>query len=115
VVLVFLTWVVALALVAAAGVAVVHLNPGEDGVGVLWPLLLFAGLFVAFVPMYLVFPPGVSLREALPGAALAAAAWTISGALFRAYTRASTSVEFFNLVGAMTNAMVADRVIEPRT
>jgi membrane protein len=115
VVLVFITWVVALALVVVIGVAVACLNPGEDGVGVLWPLLLFAGLFVAFVPVYLVFPPGVSLREALPGPALAAAAWTISGALFRAYTRASTSVEFSSLVGAMTNAMVADRVIEPRT
>lgn len=134
VVLVFLTWLVALALVVVIGVAVAYLNPDGNRVGVLWPLLLFAGLFVAFVPMYLVFPPGASLWESFPGAALAAAAWTISGAFFRAYAWASASVEFFGLlgvvllvltwlylgsyallVGAMTNAVLADRVREPRT
>ena len=132
VVLVFLTWVVALALVVVLGIVVAYVTPGENGVGALWPLLLFAGLLVAFVPMYLVFPEDVTLLESLPGATLAAAAWTVSGGVFRVYARSATSVEFYGVVGvllllltwlylgsyallagAATNAVLADRVREP--
>lgn len=133
VVVVFLTWVVALALVVVLGAGLAYLDP-VVALDAAWPAVLFVALLVAFLPTYLVFPPSVSLPEALPGATLAAAAWTLSGVVFRAYAESATSVEFFGvvgvvllfltwlyvgslalLVGAATNVVLADRVAEPRT
>lgn len=133
VVLVFLTWVVALALVVVLGVVLAYVQPVVV-LDAAWPALLFGALVVAFLPTYLVFPPSVSLREALPGATFAAAAWTLSGVVFRVYAGSATSVQFFGVVGvvlllltwlyvgslalvvgAATNAVLADSVAEPRT
>lgn len=99
-VLVFLTWVGALLLLIAAGVVLAY---AESTVLVrnVWPFALFVGLTVVFLPMYVVFPPGVSLREALPGTAFAAAVWTLSAVLFHAYASTSTSVRLFGVVGVV--------------
>jgi membrane protein len=75
-----------------------------------------------------VFPPSVTLREALPGTAFAAAAWTLSALLFRAYAATAASVRLFGVIGvvllsltwlyvgslalvagAATNALLAER------
>lgn len=97
---------------------------------VLAPVVLFAVLVAVFVPMYYVFPAdGVSMREALPGAVFAAAAWTLSGVGFRAYAATAESVQLYGvvagvliflgwlyvgglvlLVGVVLNAVLAERV-----
>lgn len=98
VVVVVLTWAVAVALV----VPLALLFSAVSSYGILvvtWPFLLFGGLVVAFLPMYVVFPDGVSVRHALPGAALAAGAWTLSSVVLWAYASASASVQFYGVVG----------------
>lgn len=92
--------------------------------------LLFGALFGVFVPMYARFPePAVTLREALPGAALAAVSWTVGAVGFRLYVVTAESVELYGvaggvmvlltwlylgslslLVGVVLNAVLADRV-----
>ncbi|MDS0298744.1 YihY/virulence factor BrkB family protein [Halogeometricum sp. S1BR25-6] len=63
-------------------------------------LLIFASLVVGFFPMYYFFP-GVdqSPREALPGVLVAAAAWTVSGFVFRVYVGLSESVQLYGIAG----------------
>ena len=93
------------------------------------PLLGF-GLFGIFVPMFYQFsPPGVTIREMLPGAILGAISWTACAVGFRVYFAVSESVELYGiaggvmllltwlyvsalalLVGVVLNAVLADRV-----
>lgn len=65
-------------------------------------LLIFASLVVGFLPMYYFFP-GIDqpLREALPGAVVAAAAWTVSGFVFRIYVGLSESVQLYGIAGVV--------------
>jgi len=54
--------------------------------GLLTPLVLVAGLVVAFLPMYYVFPDAdLGLGDALPGAAFAAVGWAAFQSLFQVY------------------------------
>lgn len=90
--------------VLLAFVVGVTLTFALDGlaVAVLSPLLLVCVLTLVFLPMYYVFPePEMSLRAALPGAAFAAAAWTVSGLVLRAYASTSTSVRLYGVVGGL--------------
>jgi membrane protein len=100
VVVVFLTWLVALALVVVLGVLLGAVAP-VVAVVVAWPGVLFVSLLAAFLPLYLVFPPAATLRSALPGASLAAGVWTASGLALAAYARAAASVQFFGVVGVV--------------
>jgi membrane protein len=100
VVVVFLTWLVALAFALVLSVLLAAVQP-VLAVAVAWPAVLFVGLLAAFLPLYLVFPPDVSLGEALPGAALAASVWTVSGLVLSAYASTATSVQFFGVVGVV--------------
>lgn len=63
-------------------------------------LLIFASLILGFLPMYYLFP-GVDqpLREALPGAVVAAGSWTVSGFVFRIYAGTSESVQLYGVAG----------------
>lgn len=118
-----------LALLAGVGVALAVLT--DDAVVRLASVpLLFVSLFAVFVPMYARFPKSeVTIREALPGAALAAVSWTVGAVGFRLYVVASESVELYGiaggvmllltwlylgslslLVGVVLNAVLADRV-----
>ncbi|NIC00473.1 YihY/virulence factor BrkB family protein [Halobacterium sp. R2-5] len=133
VVVVFLTWLAALLLVLAVGIALAFLQSAVV-VSVGWPLVLFVALVAVFLPMYLVFPNAVSFRDALPGTAFAAAVWTLSALVLRAYAMAAPTVRLFGavgavllvltwlyvgslalLVGAATNAVLAERPRKPRT
>lgn len=133
IVVVFLTWLVALAFALVLSVLLGVLEP-VLAVAAIWPGVLFVGLLAAFLPLYLVFPPNVSLREALPGAALAAGVWTVSGLALSAYASSATSVQFFGVVGvvllvltwlylgslalvagAATNAILTDRLADTRS
>lgn len=118
-----------MSLLAGVGVALAALT--DDVVVRLASVpLLFAALFVVFVPMYARFPrPAVTLRESLPGAALAAVSWTVGAVGFRLYVVTAESVELYGvaggvmvlltwlylgslslLVGVVLNAVLADRV-----
>ena len=101
---------------------------------VLWsvvaPFVLWGVLSALFVPMYYLFPAEVvSVREAMPGAVLAAFGWTVSLQVLRVYFRVSQSVELYGIaggvllvltwlyvgslvliLGVVVNAVLADRV-----
>lgn len=92
--------------------------------------LLWLTLLGIFLPMFYKFPPSsVTLREALPGAVLAAVSWTLCAFGFRIYVTTSESVELYGvaggvmllltwlyigslalLSGVILNAVMADRV-----
>lgn len=99
-----------LVLVAVAVTVVAMIVVGSlflfRGTGVLWtvlgPFVLWVALVVLFLPMYYTFPgDDVPAREALPGAAFAAAGWTVSAAGLRVYLRVSESVDIYGVVGAV--------------
>ena len=110
--------------VTTAVIAVVDL----PFVGVVGPFVLLAFLLVAFVPLYTVIPDvPVSVRSAVPGAAMTAVGWTGLSAAFSIYATVSTGVTgalggvlllvtwFYAsgvlvLTGAAVNAVLADRV-----
>ncbi len=99
--LIFAIVVVALALIGGVGVAVSLLI---DSVAwtVLSVPLLFGAFLLAFLPMYYRFPgESVTPREALPGAAFSAVAWTLSALFFRVYATTSGSVKLFGVAGAV--------------
>jgi len=92
------------------------------------PLVLVVGLTIAFLPIYYVFPNvELSLRDALPGAVVAAVGWTILQALFQVYLSVGGSASGFLggaivvltwlyfsalvvLVGAVVNAVLSNQV-----
>jgi len=66
------------------------------------PLVLTAGLVVAFAPMYYVFPNvDVTVREILPGALVAAVGWALLQGLFQVYVVVSTGGATSLLTGVM--------------
>lgn len=95
--------------------------------GLLTPLVLVAGLVVAFYPIFYVFPDAdVGFWDVLPGAAFAAVGWAVFQGLFQVYLTFSDpgSGSFFGgvivvvtylyfsalvlLVGAVINAVTGD-------
>ncbi|QLG29259.1 YihY/virulence factor BrkB family protein [Halorarum halophilum] len=76
------------AVTATVGVTVVfaRLSDTIPFVGVLTPLVLVAGLVVAFLPIYYRFPDtDVSWGDVLPGVVFAAVGWAVLQALFQVY------------------------------
>lgn len=66
------------------------------------PLVLLAGLIVAFFPMYYVFPePDVSPREAVPGTIVAAIGWVLLEMVFGVYTALVDTVGTYETLGAV--------------
>ena len=63
---------------------------------------LAVGLTVAFLPMYYVFPDvEMTLREALPGAALAAVGWTLLQATFQVYVSLASANQVYGVIGGV--------------
>lgn len=63
---------------------------------------LLVGLFAAFLPLYYVFPDTrLTLREAAPGAALAASGWVVLQAAFQAYAAVATSYDLYGVLGGV--------------
>lgn len=99
---------------------------------VLGPVLLVVGLALAFLPLYYVLPDvEMGVREAVPGAVVAAVGWFVLGIVFRiyvAYAGASRAYGVLGsvmvlltwlyvaalvlLVGAVVNAVLGGRVSE---
>ncbi|WP_435334908.1 YihY/virulence factor BrkB family protein [Haloarchaeobius sp. TZWWS8] len=75
-----------------------------DYLGLALPLVLAAGLVLAFLPMYYVFPDtDVTIREILPGVLFAAVGWALLQGLFQIYVAISTRGE---AVGLLTGIML---------
>ncbi|MEM4782627.1 MAG: YihY/virulence factor BrkB family protein [Halalkalicoccus sp.] len=99
--LIFAIVLVAVSLIGVVGVALA-LAVDSVAVSVLSLPLLFGAFLLAFLPMYYRFPgEAVSVREALPGAAFSAVAWTLSALVFRLYATTSDSVELYGIAGAV--------------
>lgn len=121
---------VALVLSVLVGVGVVFSLLAGPGWSLLALVLTFLGLLAVFLPVYYFLPdPSVTVTEALPGAAFAAATWALAGAGFRLYATAAESVQLYGaiggillflswlyagglalLIGVALNAVLADRV-----
>lgn len=100
--------IVALAAVAAALLvmigagAAVALFPHLSFLRVVNPVVLVAGLTLAFLPIYYVFPDAdVSVREVLPGAVVAAVGWAGLEAGFGLYVAYSSTAQLYGAVGAV--------------
>ena len=93
---------IAIGLVVAVGVALSALRLELPFVNVLGSLLLTGVLGLAFLPIYYVLPPvDVSMREVLPGAAIAAGGWVILQIGFRIYAANATRYAAYGLIGAV--------------
>jgi membrane protein len=118
---------IALFLVSAAErfVGIPSVGPADT---VVRPLLGVLSVGIALLPMYYVFPDeGVTVREVVPGAMVAALGWTALSAVFRYYVAASSTSSYgvvgviillitwlyfgglVLLVGASVNAVLAGR------
>jgi membrane protein len=96
----------------------------------LGPFVLLVVLTIVFLPMFYLFPDAdVSLAESLPGTVFTAAGWTILQVVFSFYTQTTGAAQLYGaagafllllawlyigglvlLVGAVLNAVLADRV-----
>ncbi|AGB37406.1 YihY/virulence factor BrkB family protein [Natronococcus occultus] len=94
---------ITLALVAASGATIAFaVLPDVPFLGLLNPLLLIVGLSIAFLPMYYFFPEiDVSVREILPGVAVAAVGWTALQSLFQVYVSLAADSESAGAIGAI--------------
>lgn len=100
-ILVFLTVALAVALLAAVGVALTFAFDGI-AVGVLAPVFLFLALTVLFLPMYYTFPAAdVGIREVVPGATVAAGSWTAASLGFRYYAATTNGIELYGVAGGV--------------
>lgn len=78
--------VVAVVATVGASVAFSALSGTLPFVGLLTPLVLVAGLCLAFLPMYYRFPDAdLEVREVLPGVVFAAVGWAVLQGLFQVY------------------------------
>jgi len=94
----------AIALAVGAVVAVTAFLPlaGFSPGGPLRTLWLAAALPVVFLPLYYVFPDcPVTVREVIPGAALAGLGWTLLGFLFGVYAASADSFQLYGLIGGV--------------
>jgi hypothetical protein len=98
----------ALSALAGIGLAIVGLGVvGALGtvLGVqvaLGGLALVPILTVAFLPLYYVFPDEVmTVRDAVPGAALAAVGWAVLGTAFNVYAAQADTYQLYGVVGGV--------------
>ena len=92
-----------LALVAtAAASTLVTVLPSEPVATVAAPLVLVAGLALAFLPMYYVFPDvDVTVSEVVPGVLVAAVGWTVLVRAFQLYAGVAGQYDVYGAVGAV--------------
>jgi membrane protein len=71
-------------------------------VGIVGTLATTAGLTLTFLPLYVLLPnPRVPVRDAIPGAVLAAGGWTILGTGFRIYAANAGGFQLYGVVGGV--------------
>jgi YihY family inner membrane protein len=89
-----------IAISAVAG-ALISLS-GFAFAGVLGTPAIAVALTVAFLPLYVILPdPDVRIREAVPGAVLAAGGWTLLGTGFRVYAENAAGFQLYGVIGGV--------------
>lgn len=89
----------AAAVLTVAAVSAVRVVAGLTGL--VAPIGLPVVLFVTFIPVYVLLPSvPVSVRDALPGAVVAAVGWTVLGATFGIYA-ALAGTSLYGILGAV--------------
>lgn len=89
---------------ASSVVGLLPLPPAVEGLGVVAVWLV---LVAALLPMYTRFPDvAVPVREALPGAAVAALSFALLGSLFGAYAAVAGDYALYGLLGAVLLVLV---------
>jgi membrane protein len=92
----------AVGFVVAVGVALSILSLDLPLVNVFGTLVLVAVLALAFLPIYYVLPPvDVSVKEALPGAVVAAVGWVLLQVGFRIYASNAGRYGAYGAIGAV--------------
>lgn len=92
---------VAIAAMIAAGI-LLTLVARLPLLGVLTPVLLLIGLTITFLPLYYIFPPvPVTLREIIPGAAVAAIGWALLQGFFHVYAAVTPVTDMYGVVGSV--------------
>lgn len=92
----------AVALIVAVGIVLSVLPLQIPFINVLGTLVLAVVLILAFLPIYYVLPPvDLSLREALPGAVVAAVGWVLLQVGFRIYASNAGRYAAYGLIGAV--------------
>lgn len=88
---------------AIAATRITGLVGGSVLLSLIITLLMLPGLTLAFLPLYYVLPDtsGVTIREALPGAAFAAVGWTLLQTGFRVYAGAAGTYEAYGILGGV--------------
>ena len=75
---------------------------GIPYVGFLNPLVLVAGLTLAFFPIYYVYPDReLTALQVLPGTVFAAVGWAALQVVFQVYVSVSSTAELYGVVGAV--------------
>lgn len=71
--------------------------------GVVTPLIVLVALSVVFLPMYYVLPDveEITVRQAVPGALLAAFGWTVLHSLFGLYASTAGQYEAYGVIGGI--------------
>ena len=82
--------------------AVITVLPALPGVRSAGPLAVWVTLVVAFLPLYYLMPDTeMAVREALPGAVLAATVFTVLGTLFGFYTAVAGDYAVYGVLGGV--------------
>ena len=85
--------------IAGAVIALLPEIPGVRGAG---PFVVWVTLTVAFLPLYYLMPDvEIRVREALPGAVLAATVFTVLGTLFGFYTAVAGDYAVYGVLGGV--------------
>lgn len=92
---------IGIAAMVVAGI-VLSLFPTIPFIGTLSSVLLLLALAIVFLPLYYVFPDvDISVREAIPGALLAAFGWLVLQVGFRFYASRAAQFEAYGILGAV--------------
>lgn len=84
------------------GLVLSRLSPNIPFLNLTGTVILILMLILAFLPIYYVLPPvDVSVREVLPGAALAAVGWMLLQFGFRIYAANASQFAAYGIIGAV--------------
>ena len=101
------TLIVTIGLGIVAGIEAATVLLPEFDPGLLGPLGSLVVLFVAFYPLYLIFPEAdVTPREAIPGAVIAAVGWFLLGRTFSLYAGFATASAIYGALGGVFLVLV---------
>ena len=101
------TLIVTIGLGIVAGIEAATVLLPEFDPGLLGPLGSLVVLFVAFYPLYLIFPDAdVTPREALPGAVIAAVGWFLLARTFSLYAGFATASAIYGALGGVFLVLV---------